>query len=144
MSITFHQHLSFFRKYGIRVGKLRSAMIHAAGNFHREIAQLDVIFVDDDTLLQMNKDFLDHDYFTDIITFDLGSEATSIVGELYISQDRILDNAQTLSTEIPDEILRVCIHGLLHLCGMNDSSEEEKLAMRTAENTYIQFYKTND
>jgi rRNA maturation RNase YbeY len=143
-SVAFHQHLPFLRKHHIRVPKLRETLNHACSDFHKQLEQLDIIFVEDEELLQMNRTFLQHDYYTDIITFDLTSAADNVQGELYISRDRIIDNAQTLGSSTTDEILRVCIHGLLHLCGMNDSSEAEKLAMRAAENTYIQFYKNLD
>jgi probable rRNA maturation factor len=141
-SVAFHQHLPFFRKHQIRVPKLRDTLKQVGSNFNMELEQLHIIFVDDEELLEMNREFLQHDYYTDIITFDLSNTTDIIHGELYISRDRIIDNALSLGSTISDEILRVCIHGLLHLCGMNDASEEEKLEMRSAEDTYIRFYKT--
>jgi len=141
IAVQFHQHLPFFRKHKVQAGTLRKTLLHVCTDFQRELAQLDIIFVDDEELLLMNRDFLQHDYYTDIITFDLSEDLRSIQGELYVSRDRVLENALSLGSSSMDEILRVCIHGLLHLCGMNDSSEAEKLAMRDAENTYIQFYK---
>lgn len=144
IAVKFHQHLPFFRKHKVQVGNLRKTLLQVCTDFKRDLAQLDIIFVDDEELLLMNRDFLQHDYYTDIITFDLSDDLHSIQGELYISKDRVLENALSLGSSSRDEILRVCIHGLLHLCGMNDSSEAEKLAMRDAENTYIQFYKNLD
>lgn len=144
IAVKFHQHLPFFRKHKVQVGTLRKTLLQVCTDFKRDLAQLDIIFVDDEELLLMNRDFLQHDYYTDIITFDLSDDLRSIQGELYISKDRVLDNALSLGSSSRDEILRVCIHGLLHLCGMNDSSEAEKLAMRDAENTYIQFYNNLD
>ena len=144
IAVKFHQHLPFFRKHKVQVGTLRETLLQVCTDFKRDLAQLDIIFVDDEELLLMNRDFLQHDYYTDIITFDLSDDLRSIQGELYISKDRVLENALSLGSSSRDEILRVCIHGLLHLCGMNDSSEAEKLAMRDAENTYIQFYKNLD
>ncbi|MFY7848437.1 MAG: rRNA maturation RNase YbeY [Bacteroidia bacterium] len=144
IAVQFHQHLPFFRKHKVQAGTLRKTLLHVCTDFQRELAQLDIIFVDDEELLLMNRDFLQHDYYTDIITFDLSEDLRSIQGELYVSRDRVLENALSLGSSSMDEILRVCIHGLLHLCGMNDSSEAEKLAMRDAENTYIQFYKNLD
>ena len=144
ITVKFHQHLPFFRKHKVQVGNLRKTLLQVCTDFKRDLAQLDIIFVDDEELLLMNRDFLQHDYYTDIITFDLSDDLRSIQGELYVSRDRVLENALSLGSSSMDEILRVCIHGLLHLCGMNDSSEAEKLAMRDAENTYIQFYKNLD
>lgn len=144
ISVDFHQHLPFFRKHKVQVGTLRKTLLQVCTDFKRDLAQLDIIFVDDEELLLMNRDYLQHDYYTDIITFDLSDDLRRIQGELYISRDRVLENALSLGSSSRDEILRVCIHGLLHLCGMNDNSEAEKLAMRDAENTYIQFYKNLD
>jgi probable rRNA maturation factor len=141
-SVAFHQHLPFFRKHQIRVPKLRDTLEKVASDFNMELENLEIIFVEDEELLQMNREYLQHDYYTDIITFDLSDTTCTVNGELYISRERIIDNALSLGTTISDEILRVCIHGLLHLCGLNDASEEEKLEMRSAENTYIRFYKS--
>lgn len=142
--VAFHQHLPFFRKHKVHVNALRQTLNHVCADFGRDLVQLDIIFVDDEELLMMNREFLQHDYYTDIITFDLSDDTQAIQGELYISTDRVIDNANTIGSSTTDEIIRVCIHGLLHLCGMNDSTESEKSAMRDAENKYIQFHYTLD
>ncbi|MEY3236706.1 MAG: hypothetical protein RI883_807 [Bacteroidota bacterium] len=96
---------------------------------------VNLIFVSDDFLLDMNQCFLEHDFYTDIITFDY-TEDVIINGELYISIDRVLENA-SLMDGYDNELKRVCIHGVLHLCGYGDKSEEEILVMRAKENFYI-------
>lgn len=80
----------------------------------------------------MNKDYLQHDYFTDIISFDY-SEGNRISGEFYISIDRVFDNAKTLSISSLDELHRVMIHGVLHLCGYKDKTPKQEKSMRQAE-----------
>jgi rRNA maturation RNase YbeY len=142
--IQFHQHSALFRRHRIQVGKLRDTLLHIAAHYNKTLQSLELIFVDDNELLLMNRDFLQHDYYTDIITFDLSDMSEQLYGELYISFDRVTENAAALKTPIKEEILRVCIHGVLHLCGMNDSNENEKLQMRSAENTYIQLYKQHN
>jgi rRNA maturation RNase YbeY len=139
--IQFHHHSTLFRKYGIQVNKLRAILFHIAADHHKSVQGLEIIFVNDEELLQMNRDFLQHDYYTDIITFDLSDVPEQLCGELYISFDRVTENAATLHSSTKDEILRVCIHGVLHLCGMNDSTAEEKQQMRSAENTYIELFE---
>lgn len=95
------------------------------------------IFCDDEYLLQINKDYLQHDYFTDIITFDY-VKAKTISGDIFISLQRIKDNASTLNTSEDDELRRVLAHGLLHLCGYKDKTEAENAEMRSREDFYLQ------
>jgi rRNA maturation RNase YbeY len=84
----------------------------------------------------MNREYLQHDYFTDIITFDY-SEGGKLVGEMYISYDRVIDNAKDLKVRELDEVHRVIIHGVLHLCGYKDKSKKDELKMRKAEETAL-------
>jgi len=100
-----------------------------------ECGDVNVIFVTDEKLLEMNQQFLQHDYYTDIITFDY-SEDSLISGELYISIDRVNENALEMDG-YENEIKRVCVHGVLHLCGYGDKSEEEIIEIRSKENYYI-------
>jgi probable rRNA maturation factor len=95
------------------------------------------IFCSDDFLLNMNKEYLEHDYFTDIITFDY-SENDKVAGEMYISIDRIMDNAKSMEIRLLDEVHRVIIHGVLHLCGYKDKSKKEEVAMRQAEDKALE------
>lgn len=100
-----------------------------------ECGDVNVIFVTDEKLLEMNQQFLQHDYYTDIITFDY-SEDSLISGELYISIDRVNENALEMDG-YENEIKRVCVHGVLHLCGYGDKSDEEIIEIRSKENYYI-------
>ena len=100
-----------------------------------ECGDLNLIFVGDEKLRGMNIQFLEHDYYTDIITFDY-SEDNVISGELYISIDRVAENA--LEQEgLDNELKRVCVHGVLHLCGYGDKKHEEIILMRGKENYYM-------
>lgn len=102
-----------------------------------EVSQLNYIFCSDEYLLEINKQYLDHDYFTDIITFDNSEEDKQLEGDIYISVDRVRDNAETFHTDFDTEMRRVLIHGLLHLSGYEDSSEALKTAMRGKEDEYL-------
>ena len=97
-----------------------------------KIKKLVYILVDDEELLQVNLDHLDHDFYTDIITFDY-SRGNSIRGECWLSLDRILDNSKTAGVSFDQEFKRVCVHGLLHLMGYGDKSDEEVKMMREKE-----------
>lgn len=100
---------------------------------------INYIFCDDEYLLKVNQDYLAHDYYTDIITFDYVKGKT-ISGDIFVSLPRILDNASTLSQDFESEFRRVLAHGLLHLCGYNDKTVEEESTMRQKEDFYINRY----
>ena len=95
-----------------------------------------VIFVSDDYLLEMNQTYLNHDYYTDIITFDY-CEQNIISGDLFISVDRVRENADVFNADFRTELHRVIIHGVLHLCGYKDKTEENEKEMRVLENKYL-------
>ena len=101
---------------------------------------LEIIFCDDEYLLKINKGFLKHNYYTDIITFDLSERHNQIVGELYISADTVKQNALELNQTIKKELHRVVFHGLLHLCGYKDKKPSEKKEMTSKENKYLALY----
>ena len=101
-----------------------------------ELGDVAVVFCSDDHLLEMNKQYLHHDYYTDIITFDY-TEGGVVSGDLFISVDRVAENASDLKIEFTDELHRVCVHGLLHLCGLKDKSEADELKMREAEDSAL-------
>jgi probable rRNA maturation factor len=92
-----------------------------------------IVACSDDYLLVTNRDFLNHDYYTDIITFDY-SEKGVVAGDLLISVDRVLENAKSLNLPFENELHRVIIHGILHLLGFKDKKKSDKLAMTDAEN----------
>ena len=104
-----------------------------ASSYNCTIEQLDYIFCTDNFLLQINKDFLNHDYFTDVISFPYHQEGENIRGEIYISMDRIKENAIGLGIEFAAELHRVMVHGLLHFLGFHDGSEQQKEEMTSAE-----------
>ena len=97
---------------------------------------INYIFCDDEYLLQVNKEYLQHDYYTDIITFDYVKGKT-ISGDIFVSLPRIFDNAETLSKDFDSEFFRVLAHGNLHLCGYKDKTDEEISEMRNKEDYYL-------
>ncbi len=95
-----------------------------------------IIFCSDEYILEINKKHLNHDYYTDIITFDYCVE-NIISGDLYISIDRVKENAKTFNDSFLNELTRVVIHGVLHLCGYSDKTEVDQKNMRNLENKYL-------
>ena len=102
-----------------------------------KVGDINIILCNDPYILEINNQFLSHNYYTDIITFDY-SEENIINGELYISIDTVRENAIEYSQEFPDELNRVIIHGILHLCGLDDHCEEDIKEMREAENASLE------
>ena len=100
------------------------------------VGDINVILCNDPSILEINRQFLGHDYYTDIITFDYSEEET-INGELYISVDTVRENAKEYGEEFLVELHRVIIHGMLHLCGLDDHCEEDIAEMRAAENSAL-------
>ncbi|MBE9465907.1 rRNA maturation RNase YbeY [Dyadobacter subterraneus] len=98
-----------------------------------DLVSLNYIFCSDEYLLEINKQYLDHDYYTDIITFDNSEDEGKIESDIYISVDRVKENAETFGADFEVEMRRVLIHGLLHLMNYTDASEELKLQMRAKE-----------
>lgn len=102
----------------------------------KEAGDISVIFCSDEYLLNMNKEYLNHDYYTDIITFDY-VEGNVIAGDLFISVDRVRENAIKFDSEVLRELYRVVFHGTLHLIGYKDKTEDEKVLMRSKEEYYL-------
>jgi len=102
--------------------------------------QLSYIFCSDDYLLQMNQQFLDHDTLTDIITFDMSEGGQELQGEIYISVERVKENAQKFDTNYNSELHRVIFHGALHLCGFKDKKDADKKEMRKQEDWCLKEY----
>ncbi|WP_332019915.1 rRNA maturation RNase YbeY [Kaistella sp.] len=98
--------------------------------------EINYIFCDDEYLLKVNREYLKHDYYTDIITFDYVKGKT-ISGDIFVSLPRIFDNAETLSKDFESEFFRVLAHGVLHLCGYKDKTDEEIAEMRSKEDYYL-------
>lgn len=104
--------------------------------------ELNYVFCSDDCLLSINRQFLQHDFYTDIITFDISDSKKEIKGEIYISVDRVRDNAKQLGQSTYMEFLRVIFHGALHLCGYKDKTKVHQTQMRKKEDYYLaKFHK---
>jgi probable rRNA maturation factor len=106
----------------------------------KKLAGLSYIFCSDDFLLDINRQYLQHDYYTDIITFDLSEPGQPINAEIYISVERVRENARQFNSTLKQEIHRVIFHGALHLCGYRDKKKEEALLMRKMEEKYLKLY----
>ena len=102
----------------------------------KALEEVNVIFCSDDYLLEINKTHLNHDYYTDIITFDYCVDY-QVFGDMFISVDRVLENARAQGVDWKDELARVLVHGILHLVGYGDKSEEEVTLMRSREDFYL-------
>ena len=102
----------------------------------RRVGDISIIFCSDNYILEVNQKYLQHDYFTDIITFDY-CEGDRLSGDLFISIDTVMENAKEYGTEFTDELNRVMVHGILHLIGYDDSTEEEIAVMRKKEDYYL-------
>ncbi len=108
----------------------------------RKVGRLAYVFCDDEYILQTNRQFLQHDYYTDIITFDY-SNAHRISGDMVISLDTVRTNAEALGVSYESELLRVIIHGVLHLCGINDKGPGEREIMERHENAALALLPEN-
>lgn len=104
---------------------------------NRKLSLLNIVFCNDKVIREFNKEYLGHDYETDIITFHDKDEQSNIEGELLISIDTVRSNSVRFKTEFKQELYRVIIHGILHLCGYNDGTLTEKAKMRKKENYYL-------
>lgn len=104
---------------------------------NKKPGDLTFIFCTDEYLLEINRNFLRHDYFTDIITFPTSAQSAIISGEIYLSIDRIRENASNAKTKFNDEFARVLVHGVLHLIGYNDHNTDEMTTMRSKEDNYL-------
>lgn len=104
------------------------------------IETLTYVFCSDKYLLKMNKDFLSHNYYTDIISFDLSETPGNLIGEVYISVDRVKDNAKTHGTTLKEELHRVIFHGALHFCGYKDKKPADTIKMRQMEDRWLSAY----
>ncbi|MCD8310402.1 MAG: rRNA maturation RNase YbeY [Prevotellaceae bacterium] len=104
-----------------------------AATYGKTLGEIAYIFCSDERMLEINRQYLQHDYYTDIITFDY-TEADRLSGDIFISLDTVRSNAVQFGSEYDTELHRVIIHGILHLCGINDKGEGEREVMEAAEN----------
>ncbi|MCY7420582.1 MAG: rRNA maturation RNase YbeY [Chitinophagaceae bacterium] len=108
-----------------------------------KLKSLNYIFCSDEYLLNINNDFLKHDFYTDIITFDLSKADDKVIGEVYISIERVNDNAHKLKVSNLIELRRVIIHGALHLCGYKDKKKSEITLMREKEDYFLRLFEND-
>lgn len=133
----------FFLQQNISLTQRAPLKVFITGIFKKEkkkLENLTYIFCSDEYLLEINKSHLKHNYYTDIITFDLSETPGAITGEIYISTDRVRDNATTLGVTIKEELHRVIFHGALHLCGYKDKTAKHAKEMRAAEDRCLTAY----
>ena len=132
--IEFYSENDFELDHQVAVAQWITTIIEVNGF---ELGDITYVFCDDDYLHKLNVQFLQHDTLTDIITFD-NSLGSQIHAEIYISTERVTDNAKQFNTSFGDELHRVMIHGILHCCGLKDKSDQEAQAMRIAEDKALE------
>ena len=108
-----------------------------AADYEKKIGEIAYIFCSDEKIIEVNRQYLQHDYYTDIITFDY-TEGNKISGDLFISLDTVKTNAEQFNTPYEEELYRTIIHGILHLCGINDKGPGEREIMEAAENKALE------
>lgn len=125
-------------KYRLRDSrKILNHIEKVIGKYTKPSGNLSFIFVSDARILEINKEFLKHNYYTDVIAFNFG-EAREIEAEIYISVDTVKSNANNYKVSLKSEMLRVMIHGTLHICGFNDATKEERTKMHDLEDYWIE------
>ena len=127
-----------FYAEGVSLPRIRRRIVgkwiaEVCSRYGKAVGEISYLFCDDEYILKANQEFLDHDYYTDIITFDY-DEDDIINGDLFISLDTVRTNAEKFGKEYEEELHRVIIHGILHLCGINDKGPGEREIMEAAEN----------
>lgn len=134
-----------YQKEGVELPDLNFAKVSGwlneiAGRYNRIIGNLVYKFCSDEEILRVNREFLNHDYYTDIITFDY-SIGEKVGADIFISLETVKSNAVLFNVSYKEELLRVIAHGLLHLCGLKDKSPEERISMESAENEALSLFK---
>ncbi len=132
----------FYTTENVKLPKLEKRKTNAwiksvAAKYDKKIGEIAYIFCDDAKILEVNKTYLQHDYFTDIITFDY-CEGAVLNGDIFISLDTVRTNAQEFGVTFENELHRILIHGILHLCGQEDKTPEARLEMTRKENEALQ------
>lgn len=131
---------SIYRQPNIKRKAVKAWLDRIVRDNNNTIVGLHYTFCSDEQLLEINQKYLNHDYYTDIITFDLSEGGNEIEGDIYISLDRVKDNAKTNLNNGHDELLRVMVHGLLHLIGFGDKTPKQIKLMRQKEDEAIHLY----
>ena len=135
ISFHFQKNIDLKNRTALKVFLAKMARLHK-----KDIEDLSVVFCSDQYLLKINKLYLNHHYFTDIITFDYSERKGKLNGELFISIDRVKDNASEFGKTIKNELHRVIFHGVLHLLGFNDKKPSEKKKIRLQEDQWLSMY----
>ena len=133
----------YFEKVGLTLkerGKLKCFINSLIAKEKKNLNNLNYIFCNDNTLLEINRKYLNHNFYTDVISFDLSSSRKEILADIYISVDRIRENAKSFKITMEEELHRVMLHGLLHLCGYNDKTEVQRQLIRKKEDFYLNLY----
>lgn len=117
--------------------KIDSWLREVASSYNRQVGNLNYLFCDDEEILKVNRQFLSHDYYTDIITFDY-SHKNRVGGDIFISLDTVRSNARERNISYQEELYRVIVHGLLHLCGIDDKGPGEREIMEQNENKALE------
>ena len=133
MAITFHNEGV---SPSVNTNRISSWLSSCIDDLGYKLGELSIIFCSDEYLIDINKKHLNHNYYTDIITFNYNIEK-NLNGDLFISVDRVKDNASAFNENFNMELFRVIIHGVLHLCGFNDKTTKEQKEMRQKENHYL-------
>lgn len=133
-----------FNAEGIKMPKIKKREVTAwikavAASYGRKVGEIGYLFVDDEKILEVNNEYLGHNYYTDIITFDY-DEGDVINGDMVISLDTVRTNAEQFGKAYEEELHRVIIHGILHLCGIDDKGPGEREIMEAAENKALEMY----
>ncbi len=138
MAILFHQQTTITLKNKRKLKEYIESLFYAE---KKKLDSLSIVFCSDEYLLAINQQFLHHDYYTDVITFDLTeSHKKAISGELYISVERVKENAIIAKSTFTNELHRVIFHGALHLCGYNDKTTKQQQTIRLKEDLYLSQY----
>ena len=124
----------------IREAEVSTWVRQVAKGYGKVVGDVNYIFVDDETMLDINRRFIGHDYYTDHIGFDYSS-GDSLSGDIYISIDTVKSNAELFGATFDQELRRIIIHGLLHLCGLRDKTDEERALMQQAEDKALELWK---
>ena len=135
--ITFHNDIAFTLKQKTRV---RQWIEQVVRSYKKECGELTYLFTTDEEVLRYNKEFLKHNTFTDIITFD-NSDKAVVNGDIIISIERVKENAEKFEVTFENELHRVMIHGVLHLCGLKDKKAADAVIMRSAEDKALRLWK---
>lgn len=136
-SVQFHSQLDDFKLKNKTL--IKKTLLELAQKEDARVGTINYIFCSDEYVLELNKTYLDHDYYTDILSFPMNAEP--LEGDIFISVERVKENAATFNTDFTTELYRVIAHGLLHFLGYDDHSEENIRMMREKENEFIQALK---